>query len=127
LTNFAVMHKYRNILDDLNYEAARKNSRSLTASFSSLFISILWTVLHENYGKTDLRADVMAGLTMAIIALPLSMTFASGVTSNRGLYTSIFGGFIVSAPGGAAFRLAARLAPISCSFGRQFNFMVSMS
>jgi sulfate permease, SulP family len=99
------MHKYRNILDDLNYEAARKNSRSLTASFSSLFISKLWTVLHENYGKTDLRADVMAGLTMAIIALPLSMTIASGVTSNRGLYTSIFGGFIVSAPGGSRFQI----------------------
>jgi SulP family sulfate permease len=101
------MHNYRNILDDLNCEATKMSSRSLNASFLSLFIPKLWTVLHENYGKADLRADVMAGLTVAIIALPLSMAIAiaSGVTPDRGLYTSIVGGFIVSALGGSRFQI----------------------
>jgi sulfate permease, SulP family len=79
----------------------------LNASFPSLFIPKLWTVLHENYGKSDLRADVIAGLTVAIVALPLSMAIAiaSGVTPDRGLYTSIVGGFIVSALGGSRFQI----------------------
>jgi SulP family sulfate permease len=79
----------------------------LNASYPSLFVPKLWTVLHENYGKSDLRADVVAGLTVAIVALPLSMAIAiaSGVTPDRGLYTSIVGGFIVSALGGSRFQI----------------------
>jgi SulP family sulfate permease len=54
-----------------------------------------------------LRADIMAGLTVAIVALPLSMAIAiaSGVSPDRGLYTSIAGGFIVSALGGSRFQI----------------------
>jgi SulP family sulfate permease len=79
---------------------------SLNAAFN-LFTPKLWTVLHENYGKAGLRADVIAGLTVAIVALPLSMAIAiaSGVTPDRGLYTSIVGGFIVSALGGSRFQI----------------------
>ncbi|SFK39610.1 SulP family inorganic anion transporter [Methylocapsa palsarum] len=76
-------------------------------SFFELFVPKLWTVLHENYRWTDLRADIMAGLTVAIVALPLSMAIAiaSGVSPDRGLYTSIAGGFIVSALGGSRFQI----------------------
>lgn len=82
-------------------------ARHLNASFANLFIPKLWTVLHENYGKADLRADVIAGLTVAIVSLPLSMAIAiaSGVTPDRGLYTSIVGGFIVAALGGSRFQI----------------------
>jgi sulfate permease, SulP family len=82
-------------------------ARPLNARFRDLFIPKLWTVLHENYGKADLRADVIAGLTVAIVTLPLSMAIAiaSGVTPGRGLYTSIVGGFIVSAMGGSRFQI----------------------
>ena len=50
-------------------------------------------------GCGDLKADIVAGLTVAIVALPLSMAIAiaSGVTPDRGLYTAIVGGFLVSA------------------------------
>lgn len=65
------------------------------------------TVLSEGYGLPDLRADVMAGLTVAIVALPLSMAIAiaSGVGPERGLYTTIIGGFLVSALGGSRFQI----------------------
>jgi len=67
----------------------------------------LATALREGYGAGDLRADALAGLTVAIVALPLSMAIAvaSGVSPERGLYTSIIGGFIVSALGGSRFQI----------------------
>src|SRR6186713_1615172 len=67
----------------------------------------LVTVLHEGYGLAALRADIMAGLTVAIVALPLSMAIAiaSGTTPERGLYTAIVGGFLVSALGGSRFQI----------------------
>ncbi len=82
-------------------------ARILNPSFHDLFIPKLWTVLRENYGKADLRADILAGLTVAFVALPLSMAIAiaSGVNPGRGLYTSIVGGFIVSALGGSRFQI----------------------
>jgi SulP family sulfate permease len=54
-----------------------------------------------------LRADAVAGLTVAIVALPLSMAIAiaSGVSPDRGLYAAIVGGFIVSALGGSRFQI----------------------
>jgi SulP family sulfate permease len=82
-------------------------ARPDTANFIELFTPKLVTVLHERYGLVDLRADIMSGLTVAIVALPLSMAIAiaSGVTPDRGLYTSIVGGFIVSALGGSRFQI----------------------
>ena len=66
------------------------------------FLPKLLTVWREGYGLADLRADALAGLTVAIVALPLSMAIAiaSGVGPERGLYTAIVGGFLVSALGG---------------------------
>lgn len=75
--------------------------------FWDLYTPKLLTVLKEGYGLTDLKADAVSGLTVAIVALPLSMAIAiaSGVTPDRGLYTSIIGGFIVSAFGGSRFQI----------------------
>jgi len=67
----------------------------------------LATVLVEGYGLDSLRRDALAALTVAIVALPLSMAIAvaSGVSPDRGLYTSIIGGFLVSALGGSRFQI----------------------
>jgi sulfate permease, SulP family len=67
----------------------------------------LATVLAEGYGLASFQKDVMAGLTVAIVALPLSMAIAvaSGVSPDRGLYAAIIGGFIVSALGGSRFQI----------------------
>ena len=74
--------------------------------FLDLYTPKLVTVLRERYSLTDLKADALAGLTVAIVALPLSMAIAiaSGVTPDRGLYTAIVGGFFVSALGGSRFQ-----------------------
>jgi SulP family sulfate permease len=76
-------------------------------SFVELFTPKLVTILRERYRLADLKADVVAGLTVAIVALPLSMAIAiaSGVTPDRGLYTAIVGGFAVSALGGSRFQI----------------------
>jgi SulP family sulfate permease len=76
-------------------------------SFIELYTPKLHTVLSERYGFGDLRADILAGVTVAIVALPLSMAIAiaSGVSPERGLYTSIVGGFLVSALGGSRFQI----------------------
>ena len=67
----------------------------------------LVTTLREGYGLAALRADAIAGLTVAIVALPLSMAIAiaSGVSPAQGLFTAIVGGFLVSALGGSRFQI----------------------
>ncbi|MFV0246130.1 MAG: SulP family inorganic anion transporter [Qingshengfaniella sp.] len=78
-----------------------------TASFAELYTPKLLTVLREGYGLVHLRADALAGLTVAIVALPLSMAIAiaSGGTPAQGLYTAIVGGFLVSLLGGSRFQI----------------------
>jgi sulfate permease, SulP family len=72
-----------------------------------LFRPKLATVKAEGYGVASLRSDAIAGLTVAIVALPLSMAIgvASGVSPERGLYAAIIGGFLVSALGGSRFQV----------------------
>ncbi len=81
--------------------------RPTEPSFAELFTPKLATVLREGYGAGQLRADALAGLTVAIVALPLSMAIAiaSGATPAQGLITAIVGGFLVSALGGSRFQI----------------------
>jgi len=67
----------------------------------------LVTILREGYSPDAFHHDLLAALTVAIVALPLSMAFAiaSGVSPERGLYTAIVGGFLVSALGGSRFQI----------------------
>src|SRR5258707_6269005 len=67
----------------------------------------LATTFQEGYDAAKFRKDLLAALTVAIVALPLSMAIAvaSGVTPERGLYTAIVGGFLVSALGGSRFQI----------------------
>lgn len=76
-------------------------------SFAELYTPKFLTVLREGYSLQHLRADAIAGLTVAIVALPLSMAIAiaSGTTPAQGLYTAIVGGFLVSLLGGSRFQI----------------------
>ena len=76
-------------------------------TFAELYAPKLITVLREGYSFADFRADAISGLTVAIVALPLSMAIAiaSGVSPGRGLYTAVIGGFIVSLLGGSRFQI----------------------
>lgn len=77
------------------------------SSTAHLYRPQLLTVLQSGYGLADLRADIAAGLTVAVVALPLSMAIAvaSGVTPERGLYAAIVGGVLVSALGGSRVQI----------------------
>ena len=85
-------------------------------SFAEMFMPKLVTFLREGYGFRDFRADAIAGLTVAIVALPLSIValplsmaiaIACGLSPERGLFTAIVGGFLVSALGGSGFQVGA--------------------
>jgi sulfate permease, SulP family len=61
----------------------------------------------RGYDRHLLTADVVAGITVGLVALPLAMAFgiASGVTPQAGIYTAIVGGFLVSALGGSRIQI----------------------
>jgi SulP family sulfate permease len=77
------------------------------APYWRLYVPKLVTVLQEGYDLARFRADTVAGLTVAIVALPLSMALAvaSNTTPDRGLYTAIVAGFLISALGGSRFQI----------------------
>ena len=67
------------------------------------FTPKLVTTLREGYGLRDMRGDAIAGLTVAIVALPLAMALgiASGASPDKGLVTAVVAGFLISALGGS--------------------------
>jgi sulfate permease, SulP family len=76
-------------------------------SQSERFMPKLVSTFADGYGFGHFQRDVVAGLTVAIVALPLSMAIAiaSGATPASGLYAAIVGGFLVSALGGSRFQI----------------------
>lgn len=75
----------------------------MTAPFFPQIISSL----RDGYGLRDLRADALAGLTVAIVALPLGMALgiASGATPEQGLITVVIAGLLISLLGGSKFQI----------------------
>jgi sulfate permease, SulP family len=71
-----------------------------------MFVPKLVTTL-RSYSTAQFLADLMAGVIVGIVALPLAIAFAiaSGVTPDRGLYTAIIAGFLISALGGSRVQI----------------------
>ncbi len=67
----------------------------------------LVTTLREGYSAAALGRDVLAGIVVGIVALPLAIAFAvaSGVRPEQGLYTAIIAGFLISALGGSRVQI----------------------
>ena len=67
----------------------------------------LFTVLKSGYTKEQLVKDLIAGVIVGIIAIPLSiaLAIASGVSPEKGLYTAIIGGFLISFFGGSRVQI----------------------
>ena len=100
-----------------------------------MFTPKLVTTLREGYRFEHFRADAIAGLTVAIVALPLSMAIAigSGAKPENGLFTSIVGGFLISALGGSRFQIGGPagafivlVATVVEKFGMSGLFMATM-
>ncbi|HEY8585814.1 MAG TPA: SulP family inorganic anion transporter [Rhodanobacter sp.] len=77
-----------------------------------LYVPKLVTILRRGYGLDDLRRDLIAGLTVAIVALPLSMALAiaSGASPAVGLHTAIVAGFLTSLLGGSRVQIGGPTA-----------------
>jgi sulfate permease, SulP family len=89
----------------------------------------------RQYNLKFFVADLIAGLTVGLVALPLAMAFgiASGVTPQAGIYTAIIAGFVISALGGSRTQIGGPtgafvviVAGIVARFGLSGLFMVTM-
>ncbi|HEX7914167.1 SulP family inorganic anion transporter, partial [Rudaea sp.] len=88
---------------------------SHTAAFSPNWTPYepkLWTVLKRGYSLDAFRHDAVAGLTVAVVALPLAMALAiaSGTTPEKGLHTAIIAGFLISFLGGSRVQIGGPTA-----------------
>src|SRR3984893_12028598 len=61
----------------------------------------------KNYSRPDFVADLIAGVTVGLVALPLAMAFAiaSGMPPQAGLFCAIVAGFVISALGGSSTQI----------------------
>lgn len=75
--------------------------------FPVSFSPALLKTLREGYTAKGFLRDIGAGITVGIVALPLAMAFAiaSGTTPERGIFTAIVAGFLISALGGSRFQI----------------------
>ena len=100
---------------------------AVPASFWNLYEPKLWTVLRRGYHLDDLRHDALAGLTVAIVALPLAMALAiaSGAPPEKGLHTAIVAGFLISFLGGSRVQIGgptAAFIPVVFNVIDKFGF-----
>jgi len=74
---------------------------------SDYLIPKIISVFKEDYSWDRLKRDIVSGLTVAMVAIPLSMAIAkaSGASPDRGLVTAIIGGFLISLLGGSRFQI----------------------
>ena len=72
-----------------------------------IFKPKFFSLFKHGYSKTQLQSDVLAGIIVGIVALPLAIAFAiaSGVSPERGLITAIVAGFLVSILGGSRVQI----------------------
>ena len=61
----------------------------------------------KNYSRADFLRDLMAGVIVGIVALPLAIAFgiASGVSPEKGIITAVIAGFVVSLLGGSRVQI----------------------
>ncbi|HET8705472.1 MAG TPA: C4-dicarboxylic acid transporter DauA [Pseudomonadales bacterium] len=90
------------------------------------FATAIREVLANGYNRQKLIADLLAGVTLGVIAIPLAMALAIavGVPPQHGLYTSIVAGVIIAISGGSRFNISGPTAafvvillPITSKFG----------
>ncbi len=115
--------------------SARNTTHALAATSGPPIAVAIRRAIRNGYGLGDLRSDVMAGLVVGVVALPLSMALAvaSGVAPQHGLYTAIVAGGLIALLGGSKVQVSGPtaafvviLAPISAKFGLGGLLVASM-
>jgi sulfate permease, SulP family len=96
------------------------------ATYRQLFTPKLITTLSKGYSLDAFGHDAVAGLTVAILALPLSMAIAigAGAPPGNGLVTAVVAGFLISALGGSRYQIggpAAAFIVIVATVAAQFG------
>lgn len=84
----------------------------LRSIHDSLEPKIVTLFKRQGYSRSDFIADAIAGLAVAIVALPLAMAIAiaSNLPPERGLFTAIVAGFLISAHGGSRYQIGGPTA-----------------
>jgi len=99
------------------------------------FAFALRSLAHRGYNLEDFRADLGAGATLGVVALPLSMALAiaSGAPPQHGLFTAIIGGIVIALAGGSMHSISGPtaafvilLAPITATYGLSGLMMASL-
>lgn len=93
-------------IQELNFWVIYVRSREMNVPQSKLEPKLI-AVLKEGISSSQLRQDVVAGIIVGIVALPLAIAFAiaSGVKPEQGLYTAIVAGILISVLGGSRVQI----------------------
>lgn len=100
-----------------------------------LGIALRQACFHEPYNLTRLGRDLVAGITVGIIAIPLAMALAiaSGVPPQHGLYTAVIAGIVIAVTGGSRFSISGPTAafvvilyPVAQQFGLSGLLMATL-
>lgn len=81
--------------------------KNILSLYEKNFAPKIYEVLKQGYNRDYLRRDATAGMTVAIISIPLAMALAiaSGVTPAQGLYTAVVAGFFIALCGGCRYQI----------------------
>ena len=102
--------------------------RFVTGESPVRFATALRAVRARGYTRDDLRSDAVAGVTLGLVALPLSMALAiaAGAPPEHGLYTAIVAGIVIAVTGGSMHSVSGPtaafvvlLAPVTARYGLQ--------
>nr|WP_235015345.1 SulP family inorganic anion transporter [Oceanicoccus sp. KOV_DT_Chl] len=95
-----------------HYSLRRHHDVAPRPLFSLRVAYALREALGEGYGRAELTKDVIAGMTVGVIAIPLAMALAiaSGVPPQYGLYTAIIAGALIALTGGSRFSISGPTA-----------------
>ncbi len=113
----------------MNAAAATQTNESHSRWLPKLLLCL------RHYSLQNFVADLIAGLTVGLVALPLAMAFgiASGVTPQAGIYTAVIAGFLISALGGSRTQIGGPtgafiviVAGIIANYGLSGLLMVTM-
>ena len=81
--------------------------KNFTTAYGRNFAPKIYEVLKHGYDREKFRSDSIAGMTVAVVSIPLALALAiaSGVSPAQGLYTAIVAGFFIALLGGSRYQI----------------------